>query len=95
MVTICAECHAPVLAPDTFDARGARGAIQRAEILGSGEDVVEGFGVVGGDSIELGDGQVGHMPERLAVVEGFIEPRVGADEQVITVVGIDPHQMIV
>ena len=80
VVTICTECHAPVLATDTFDARGTRGAIQRAEILRASEDVVEGLGIVGGDSIELRDRQVRYMPERFTMVEGFVQACVGADE---------------
>ena len=87
--------HVPVPVTDALDVGGAGRAPQRAEILRAAEHVVERLRVVERKLVELGDRHVREVPERPAVVEALVQPRVRPHEQVQRVLRVDPQRVVV
>ena len=94
-VSVGAHRDVPVLVADAVAIEGARGAVHRAQVLRAAEDVVEGLAIAERDLVELRDREVREVPELAAVVEALVEARVGADEEVVGVRGIDPERVVV
>ena len=94
-VAVSAHGDVPVPVAHAFHVRGPRGTQQRSQVLRAAQHVVERLRIVEGELVELRDRQVREMPPSRAVVERLVETGVGAHEQVVAVVRIDPHRVVV
>ncbi len=95
LVAVGTERDVPVVVADAVDGVGARRAALCRVVLGAAVDVVEGLGVVDGHLVELGDREVGDEAPGGREVEALVEPAVGADEQVVGVVGVEGEGVVV
>lgn len=85
----------PVVVADAVDVIGLGGSTLGGVILGTAVDVVEGFGLIDGDFIELSEGKIFGEAVGLAAIEGFVETAVAANDEVIGVIGVDDHGVVI
>ena len=95
LVAVAEQHHEPVGIAHARDVVGARWAALGVVVLGAAVDRVEGFGVVDRDLVELGHRQVVDEAPGIGVVEGLVQPAVGADQQIVRVVRPKSHCMVV
>src|SRR5437588_7812473 len=93
--TVAALSYEPIGVHDAGRVARARWTTERIIVLRAAKHVIERRRVVGGDVIELGDGQVAlEKPIRAAVVT-LIDAAVTADQIVIVIRWVDPDFVIV
>src|SRR6266853_6486226 len=93
--TVATLSYEPVGVHDAGGVAGARWPTERVIVLRAAKHIIEGRGVVGGDVIELRDGQVAlEKPIRAAVVT-LIDASVAADQIMIVICWVDPEFVIV
>ncbi len=95
VVAIGSEHHGPVLVADPVGVGGGHRSVERAQVLGTTENVGERDGVVDGHPVELRHRQVGDMTPRPALIEALVQSGVGPDHEVSFVGGVDPHHVVV
>ncbi len=94
-VAVGAERHIPVLVADAVHVEGARWTVQGALVLQPDQDVEERLAVAERHLVDLRHRQVREVPEGPPLVEGLVQPGVGAHQEVVTVGRVDPQGMVV
>ena len=92
---IAARQEQEILVGDAVFKTGADGAAPRSIVLGAAIDVIERLLHVGRHRIKLHQRQIGLPSPALAAIARRVHAAIIAQDQVIAVLGVDPHRVIV